>query len=91
MASAPHVSSAAELSECACGVGDREQEVVELNSKVPVRDEEKQNQESLEVKVRAGFPPLFTNLPLFYYLCISTQAFNAASALPHVRHSSGTI
>jgi hypothetical protein len=31
--------------------GDREQEVVELNSKVPVRDERNKKQESLEVKV----------------------------------------
>ena len=31
--------------------GDREQEVVELNSKVPVRDKRNKKQESLEVKV----------------------------------------
>jgi len=34
MASAPRVSSVAELSEGAGGVGDRDQEVVELKSKV---------------------------------------------------------
>ena len=54
MASAPRLSSAAELSEScgepwatpvgaalggARGVGDREREVVELNSKAPVRNE----------------------------------------------------
>jgi hypothetical protein len=31
--------------------GDREQEVVELNSRVPVQDERNKKQESLEVKV----------------------------------------
>jgi hypothetical protein len=31
---------------------DREQEVVELNSKAPVRDERNKKQESLEVKIR---------------------------------------
>ena len=31
--------------------GDREQDVVELNSKAPVRDKRKKKQESLEVKV----------------------------------------
>jgi hypothetical protein len=31
--------------------GDREQEVVELNSKVPVQDEPSEKYESLEVKV----------------------------------------
>ena len=32
--------------------GDREQEVVELNSRVPVQDERNKKQKSLEVKVR---------------------------------------
>jgi hypothetical protein len=32
------------------GVGDREQEVAELNSKAPVRDERKKKQESLDKK-----------------------------------------
>jgi hypothetical protein len=36
---------------CATALLDREQEVVELNSKVPVRDERNKKQESLEVKV----------------------------------------
>ena len=37
---------------CLAGVrGDREQEVVELNAKVPVRAEGNKNQESPEVKV----------------------------------------
>jgi hypothetical protein len=36
---------------CATARGDREQEVVQLNSKVPVRDELNRKQKSLEVTI----------------------------------------
>ena len=43
--------SANRLGQAARRRGDREQEVVELNSRVPVRDERNKKQENLEVKV----------------------------------------